>query len=54
MKVGEEKSKLKELLVGVKQSDNIALIFFIILYQAVSTTLDKNGTLQHLISEDMR
>ena len=40
MKVGEEEVKI-EGKVAVKQGDNFGLILFIILIQAVSTTLDK-------------
>ena len=40
MKVGEEEVEIKGE-VGVKQGDNLGPILFIILIQAVSTTLDK-------------
>ena len=42
MKVGKEEVEI-EGKVGVKQGDNLGPILFIILIQAVSTTLDKNG-----------
>ena len=40
MKVGEEQVKIKGT-VSVKQGDNLGLILFILLIQAVSSTLDK-------------
>ena len=40
MKEGEEEVEIK-VTVGVKQGDNLPSILFIILIQAVSTTLDK-------------
>ena len=43
MKVGEEEVKI-EGTVGVKQDDNLGPILFILLIQAVASTLDKKWT----------
>ena len=43
MKVGEEEVKI-EGTVGVKQGDNLGPILFILLIQAVTSTLDKKWT----------
>mmetsp|Transcript_15345 Transcript_15345/g.17248 ORF Transcript_15345/g.17248 Transcript_15345/m.17248 type:complete len:118 (+) Transcript_15345:209-562(+) len=43
MKVGEEEVEIKGT-VGVKQGDNLGPILFILLIQAVASTLDKKWT----------
>ena len=43
MKVGEEEVEI-EGTVGVKQGDNLGPILFILLVQAVASTLDKKWT----------
>ena len=43
MKVGEEEVEI-EGTVGVKQGDNLGPMLFILLIQAVASTLDKKWT----------
>ena len=57
MKVGEEEFKINKS-VSVKLGDNLGLMLFILLIQAVSSTLDKKRTFdtpnfrKHLLKND--